>query len=264
MKSQITVKSQLNPDVWESLLADYWDNQLCSLIRFGFPLNFQRDNPLKSHFDNHTSAKMYPRCGSLFIRRNMIWSDFRSIQRTSIERSTCFSIHNQGKAKCPHRRVIIDLSFPQGLSVNAGICRDRYLDTPFFLKLPTIDTITNQIKVLGKGCMLYKIEISRAFRHVKLDPREYYLLGLCHIDWYIDTCLPFGYHYGRSLYQRLINYIDDILRIDLPSQIDASSDTLHSLLPRLGFEISQKKLVTPTTYLNCLGILVNTKEFTLC
>ena len=80
--------------------------------------------------------------------------------------------------------------------------------------------------------MLYKIDISRTFRHVKLDPREYDLLGLCHIDWYIDTCLPFGYHHGSSLYQCLsgavrhimrhqnydvINYIDDILRIDLPS-----------------------------------------------
>ena len=91
------------------------------------------------------------------------------------------------KPNAPHRRVIIDLSFPPGLSVNAGICRDRYLDTPLLLKLPTIDTTTNQIKVLGKGCMLYKIEISRAFRHVKLDPREYDLLGLRHVDWYIQS-----------------------------------------------------------------------------
>ena len=61
----------------------------------------------------------------------------------------------------------------------------------------------------------------------------------------------------------VINYIYDILGIDLPSRIDTSFDALRSLLPRLGFEISQKKLVTPTTCINCLGILVNTKEFTL-
>ena len=61
----------------------------------------------------------------------------------------------------------------------------------------------------------------------------------------------------------IINYIDDILEIDLLSRINASFDALHSLLPRLGFEISQKKLVTPTTCINCLVILVNTKEFTL-
>ena len=60
MKSQITVKSQLNPDMWDSLLTDYWDKQLCALNRFGFPLDFKCVSPLKSHFDNHTSAKLYP------------------------------------------------------------------------------------------------------------------------------------------------------------------------------------------------------------
>ena len=112
----------------------------------------------------------------------------------------------------------------------------------------------------------------------KIDPKDYDLLGLHHLDWYLDTCLPFGYRHGSSLYQRLsnavrhimrrqdydvINYIDDILGIDLPSRIDASFDALRSLLPRLGFEISKKKLVSPTTCMNCLGILIDTKEFTL-
>ena len=49
------------------------------------------------------------------------------------------------------RRVIIDLSFPKGLSVNAGIHKDKYLDTPFLLKLPTIDTITNQINSFAES-----------------------------------------------------------------------------------------------------------------
>ena len=62
------------------------------------------------------------------------------------------------KPECPHRRVIIDLSFPHGNSVSAGIARDIYLDTPFILKLPTIDNITNQIKSLGRGCKLYKVK----------------------------------------------------------------------------------------------------------
>ena len=76
------------------------------------------------------------------------------------------------KPDSPHRRVIIDLSFPHGTSVNAGISKDIYLDTPFILKLPTIDNITQQIKTLGRCCQLYKVDISRAFRHVKLDPRD--------------------------------------------------------------------------------------------
>ena len=60
LKAQITVSSQLKPDVWDMLLQDYWDKQLCSLIRFGFPLDFDRNISLESHLENHFSAKAYP------------------------------------------------------------------------------------------------------------------------------------------------------------------------------------------------------------
>ena len=71
-----------------------------------------------------------------------------------------------------------------------------------------------------------KVDISRAFCHVKLDTRECDLLGLCHIDWYVNTCLPFGYRHRSALLQclsdavchimcqhgfDLVNYIDDML-----------------------------------------------------
>ena len=152
------------------------------------------------------------------------------------------------------------------------------MGTPFILKLPTVDTITDQIKVLGKGCKLYKVNISRAFRHVKLDPKEYNLLGLRHEHYYVDMCLPFGYRNGSALFQCLsdavrhimrrrhhdvINYIDDILGIGLPSQIDASFDALHQILRELGLQVLDKKLESPTTCLNCLGILINTETFTM-
>ena len=112
---------------------------------------------------------------------------------------------------------------------------------PFLLMLLTVDTITNQIKILGKGCMLCKVDISRTFRHVKLVTGHYVLLGLHHIDWFVDTYLPFNYRHGSTLYQCLsdtvchimlcqnydiINYVDDILGIHIPSQIDASYDFL--------------------------------------
>ena len=105
------------------------------------------------------------------------------------------------KPNSVHRRVIIDLNFPHGTSVNSGVTKDMYLGTPFVLKLPTIDTVTDQIKALGRGCMMYKIDISRAFRHVKLDPMDYDLLGLCHERHY--TCLPFGYRNGSMIFQHI-------------------------------------------------------------
>ena len=64
----------------------------------------------------------------------------------------------------------MDLSSPIAKSVDAGVTKDIYLDTLYHLNVPNLDAITNQIKRLGPGCCMYKVDISRAFRHVKLEP----------------------------------------------------------------------------------------------
>ena len=68
---QINVKSQLNPDVWDKLLEGYWDSQLPLLIRFGFPLDFDRNCTLESHSDNHASAKNYPQDVQAYLKEEM-------------------------------------------------------------------------------------------------------------------------------------------------------------------------------------------------
>ena len=277
LQNQINLKSQLNPDIWDQYLHDYWDKQLPLLIRFGFPLDYNREGALRSQETNHASAIEFPDDIQAYLdgegKHKAILGPFKDRPIKNLHISPMMT---RKKPNATHRRVIIDLSFPQGQSVNTGIPRDQYLGTPFILKLPTVDTITEQIKVLGRGCKLYKVDISRAFRHVKLDPKEYDLLGLCHDRYYVDTCLPFGYRNGSALFQRLsdavrhimrqrrygvVNYIDDILGIGLPSQIDASFNALRQLLQDLGLQVSDKKMESPTTRLNCLGkvLLVATK-----
>ena len=71
------------------------------------------------------------------------------------------------KPNSHHRRVIIDLSWPLGESVNAGIDKHTYLGSDFELTFPSIDDITNELKCLGRGALLYKVDVSHAFlRHV--------------------------------------------------------------------------------------------------
>ena len=183
LKAQITVSSQLKPDVWDTLLQDYWDKQLCSLIRFGFPLCFDRNISLESHFENHFSTKACPQDIEAYLQEEISQEAILGpFDQPPIQDLHVSPFITREKPNNPHRRVIIDLSFPQGRSVNTGIQKDAYVNTPFILKLLTIDTITNQIKSLGKGCMLYKIDLSLAFRHVKRDPGDYDLLGLCHVN----------------------------------------------------------------------------------
>ena len=84
----------------------------------------------------------------------------------------------RSKPNSDRRRVIVDLSWPHGASVNAGMDKASYLNSAFELTFPTVDDITSELKRLGRGAHIYKVDVSRAFRHVKVDPRDYGLLGL--------------------------------------------------------------------------------------
>ena len=57
----------------------------------------------------------------------------------------------RNKPNSDRRRVIIDLSWPLGASVNAVIDKDTYLGSPFALTFPTVDVITGELKCLGRG-----------------------------------------------------------------------------------------------------------------
>lgn len=61
-------------------------------------------------------------------------------------------------------RVLMDLSFPPGQSVNSGIPSDTYLGEPFTLRLPGIDALLALICTKGPGCHIFKKDLSQAYR----------------------------------------------------------------------------------------------------
>ena len=63
------------------------------------------------------------------------------------------------KPNSTRRRVIVDLSWPLGASVIAGIDKTSYLDSDFQLTFPTVDDITSELKHLGRGALIYKVDI---------------------------------------------------------------------------------------------------------
>ena len=76
-----------------------------------------------------------------------------------------------------NRRVILDLSFPTYHSVNDSIPKDTYLGEAFELKYPTIDDLVQLVKVNGQGCLLFKVNLKRAYRQIPIDPGDMNLLG---------------------------------------------------------------------------------------
>ena len=277
LKCRIPVRSQLNIEEWEKQLQDYWDIQLLQLLKFGFPLDFNRASKLKHDNKNHTSATEFSADVETYLSEEIKYGAILGPYSQCPIADCHFSpFMTREKSTSNNRRVIIDLSWPKHFSVNAGVDKNSYLGTDFILSFPTIDDITDAVKKVGRGAHIYKIDVSRAFRHVRLDPHDYDLMGL---NWkgvtYVDATLAFGSRHGTQIFQRLsdairhmmrrqgftvLNYVDDFLGIATPSVARRSYDALLELLQKLGLEVSVKKLVGPATKVTCLGVDVDSVE----
>ena len=75
----------------------------------------------------------------------------------------CCPLQTVPKRGASKRRVVMDLSFPPHASVNIGIPDSSYLNEPYKLRLPGIDRLIEFILQLGQGCLLYKLDLQRAY-----------------------------------------------------------------------------------------------------
>ena len=105
------------------------------------------------------------------------------------------------------RRVILDLTFGD-FSVNKATCKESYDGIPFTLKLPKLDDLVPTLMDLGDDTRLLKVDISRAFRNVCIDPADALHLG---ISWkgkyYLDNNLGFGAVHGTGIFERITDFV---------------------------------------------------------
>ena len=247
LKCRTPVQSQLNIVEWETQLQGYWDVQLIHLLRFGFPLDFNRSSVLKHDNRNHTSALDFPAHVDAYLAEELKYGAILGPYAQNPIPDCHFSpFMTHEKSNSTNRRVIIDLSWPKDYSVNAGVDKNSYVGTDFVLSFPTIDDITEAVKKVGKGAHLYKIDVSRAFRHVRLDPHDYDVrrrnAPVWELSWdanfqrLSDAIRHMMCHQGFTV----LNYIDDFIGVATPSVIRRSYDTLFKLLQKLGLEVSIK------------------------
>ena len=178
LKSRIPVNTNLNIKNWRSYLSNYWDQQLPDLLEYGFPLDFDRNCQLQSVDSNHKSADMHLDQVQNYIKEELshkaIVGPFQHLP-LSFHVSPLMTRDKQDSDK---KRTIMDLSWPKGYSVNDGVSKEKYMGTAYSLHYPSVDNITAALRRLGPGAKLFKIDISKAFRHLRVDPTDIDLLGL--------------------------------------------------------------------------------------
>ena len=177
-------------------------------------------------------------------------------------------------------RVILDLSFPPGQSVNSHVPRVELDGAAFKLRLPTPMDLANKMRALGKGCLLYKVDLSRAYRQLRSDPLDWPLLG---VKWeqqfYVDVAVPFGLRHGASACQRTTEavvqlakhdtdcdaepYIDDTAGAALPPDATDHYNGLLDTMERLGLNAAIKKCQPPSVLMIWIGVLFDSVRMSM-
>ena len=181
-QAKIQLPSKINFDLLEDLSREYWDYQLPYFLKFGFPLDFphEKESCLKSTEESHSSANKFPSHVTTYIDTEM---QHKAIFGPYMDPPYGDSTHvspfmSQEKPDSDNRRIIIELSWPLGASVNSFTTGNVYLNTVYKLQYPTIDNIISTLIKLGPGTLLYKVDLSRAFRQLRIDPIDFNLLCL--------------------------------------------------------------------------------------
>ena len=171
-------------------------------------------------------------------------------------------------------RLIVDLSFPMGASVNDGIPSDRCS-----LRYPSLDLAIQQILKVGQDAQLSKLDIKDAYRIVPVHPHDWPLLGMhWRGHYYIDTRLPFGLRSAPKLFTALadavqwliksrgvdfcIHYLDDYFFVEPPQAPTLALDTAMQVLSDLGIPVAPEKVDGPATSLTFLGIELDSHTLT--
>jgi len=278
---QLNYTTGLNHKNFRALLGNYYDKQICEFIQYGWPIGH---NGMMTRCDatkNHTGARQFPEQVDSYINAEVnlgrIIGPFRKNPFTT--QIAISPLNSLEKKNTTDRRVITDLSFPEQYSVNCGINKDVYLGENIQTRYPTVDNIIDIINAKGRGCMLFKRDMKKAFRQIRVDPGDIHLLSF---KWngliYVDTVLAMGLRSAAYICQRLtnsvtficrekgfdlVNYLDDFCGVEVPARAQEAFTQLGELLRYLGIEEAKNKAAIPSTRVAFLGIWFDTEKLTM-
>jgi hypothetical protein len=280
---KIRIPTNLNVDYWENNLVDYCDKEVVQYLKYGWPLNVSTrpSNHMVPH--NHRSAIDNPEHVKKFLNKAFaLDSMLGPFKKNPFSSPACFSpIGMVEKNDSSDRRLILDMSFPGGFSVNDVIPKGEYLGKRVSLRYPGIDELVNLIKLKGRGCAIFKKDLKSAYRQLlRIDPADIPLLGLCwEGDMLFDLTQPQGSRSAALCCQRSssalmhifklksdctgVNYLDDLAVAEVWSKVWSAYETLGKVIEDSGLKESVNKDCPPDVKMVFLGVLVDTLNMTL-
>ena len=201
--ARIKVPTDLNINNWRALCANFENQLILEYLEYSFPLCIDKQ-ALNYNIDvnNYPSAMQFPRDIDAYFKK-----EIKPKAIVGPCENIPFAVHYSPLLSRPKPtdtcRVIVNLSSPYGDSVNDHIANVCYDGALYELKYPSLDNIGGAIEDMGPDVLLSKIDVSRAFRNLRVDPYDFDVLGL---KWkgmsYLDISVPMGLKMGSALCHR--------------------------------------------------------------
>ena len=276
------VLNGLNVPEWRRASHLFNDPSLPDMLAFGFPSGHLGSVVPATNLANHASAVRNPAHISKFLNKEInlgaMVGPFNEAPFKQWFRNN--PLMTRPKRNSDELRVILDLSFPLGNGVNSGIAKEQLDGAPFKLRLPSPLDLGRLMLSLGKGCKLYKIDLSRAYCQLRSDPLDWPLQG---ISWegqhYVDVAIPFGLRHGASACQRtseaagqvsaarygskMFAYVDDTAGGAVKEKAEAHYKGLLVTMDTLGLEVALAKCQAPSYIMLRVGVHFNSLTMTM-
>ena len=265
-------------EVWRRELAGHPDQQFARYIMGGlsqgFRIGFQ-----------HGTSTLRQAAGNMPITEPGVVSDYikeelgtGGLVEPTEDEAACLDVHCSPIGIIPKKnkpgkwRLIMDLSSPDGASINDGIekgtCSLSYI---------LVDMMADKALALGMGALLAKIDIKQAYRMVPVHPEDRHLLGM---KWQgralVDKTLPFGLRSAPLIFSALADalawlmrqkgvsfvehYLDNFITVGRPGSLECQENlgVMLKMCEATGTPIDPEKTKGPCTTLVFLGIKVDT------
>ena len=273
----------LNVDRWRYHLMGYEHVEIVQHLEYGFPLGLNELPELRSCSRNHGSSySFYPHVDK-FVAEELEFGGLAGPFEKVPWWDTVLSPLMTAPKKPSSRRTVFDATFGD-FSLNNATPSAVYLGQPCIYTYPKIDDFRMLVLRCGRGCFMFKRDLSRFFLQIPMDPVEYHRVGFI---WrglvFFFIGLAFGLrHSGLQgqkitdalswIHRRLgletvkeelfnvVNYSDDLggCEADLPRALE-SFTLLKTLMDDLGLQESTKKAEPPSTQLVYLGVLFDSE-----
>ncbi len=261
---------------WEKDLGEHpdkeWVEFLVRGLRRGFRLGHDQD---RSRLGSQTGS-MYEASQHRDIITNYLQNELQERRIWRVDGDTvevqCSPFGVIPKKGKPGRwRLIVNLSAPEGCSVNDGISKDLASVT-----YTSVDEVAHRVGELGWGALMAKADVKAAYRNVPVHPRDRWLLGM---EWegvkYVDGTLPFGLRSAPLLFTALgdavqwivenecagwiRHYIDDFIVVGSKGTNECQSTmaVFKESCKRLGMPLDDSKEEGPCEVLTFLGIEID-------